>query len=228
MESAVNMNRWYAAVLGVMAVGGCACGQGAITADAGQIAADAGIPYAVELVDVQFGEGAGYGQEALPGVVLGAPSGGGEFKGGLDVLSLGKGGSITLRLGTEAVDGSGPDIIVFENAFRIISGGSTYAEPAELSVSEDGLAFLAFPCNSNERPYLGCAGVSPVYAGSDDGSVSATDPTQSGGDAFDLADVGLPRARFVRLTDRGTADPIPNQTGFDLDAVAVVLTRSTP
>jgi hypothetical protein len=52
--------------------------------------------------------------------------------------------------------------------------------------------------------------------------VDPTDPAVAGGDAFDLAEVGLPRARFVRIRDGGTSDYAGVSGGFDLDAVAVV------
>jgi hypothetical protein len=59
--------------------------------------------------------------------------------------------------------------------------------------------------------------------------VDPTDPTVSGGDSFDLADVGLDWAAYVRITDPGAAIPDPgnmippgNNAGFDLDAIAAV------
>jgi hypothetical protein len=47
------------------------------------------------------------------------------------------------------------------------------------------------------------------------------DAEVSGGDAFDLADVGLASARFVRVRDVSRAGAAPS-AGFDLDAVGVV------
>jgi hypothetical protein len=44
----------------------------------------------------------------------------------------------------------------------------------------------------------------------------------SGGDAFDLATVGLRRARFVRIRDLQTHGPTAPAAGFDLDAIAVL------
>ena len=67
----------------------------------------------------------------------------------------------------------------------------------------------------------GCAGVNPVLANRTNG-VDPTDPALAGGDAFDLADVGLARARYVRIRDSGV-NPYEGTTGgFDLDALAVV------
>ncbi|RYZ33379.1 MAG: cell surface protein, partial [Myxococcaceae bacterium] len=41
-------------------------------------------------------------------------------------------------------------------------------------------------------------------------------------DGFDLAAVGLTRARFVRIRDSGANGYAGTSGGFDLDAVAVV------
>ena len=183
---------------------------------------DAGVPFAVEVVTVTYGAGAGYGQEEFPDAVLGPPAGGGARRGSLKVLTLGKGGVITLRMGRDAVDGPGVDLLVFENAFIMNASGTIFAEPAEVAVSEDGVTFTAFPCDSATPPYAGCAGASPVLAPGADGGISPVDPAVAGGDGFDLAQVGLARARYVRIRDLSTADPVSNNSGFDLDAVAVV------
>ena len=42
------------------------------------------------------------------------------------------------------------------------------------------------------------------------------------GDAFDLADLGLSRARYIRIQDTGSNDYAGLTGGFDLDAVAIV------
>jgi hypothetical protein len=41
----------------------------------------------------------------------------------------------------------------------------------------------------------------------------------AGGDAFDLADIGVARARYVKITDR--ADLTGSTPVFDLDAVSI-------
>src|SRR5947209_8553379 len=70
-----------------------------------------------------------------------------------------------------------------------------------------------------------CAGWHAVYSNPSNG-ISPVDPARAGGDAFDLADVGLAHARFVRVRDksRETCAPPnrPNNAGFDLDAIAIV------
>lgn len=169
---------------------------------------------------------ASYGQESLPGVVLGAPVGGGEGKGGVDVLSLGCGGSITLFFdGPGIVDGAGPDLIIFENAFE--AGSTSFIEPARVLVSADGVDWRAFACEPSEGVPTGCAGLTPVIAAPGN-RVDPTDPAVAGGDAFDLAEVGLSLARYVRLIDV-SVEHYGAETwcggaggGFDLDAVAAV------
>src|SRR5262245_34625287 len=57
------------------------------------------LPYAREIVSFEPGKGAGFGEDRLPEVVLGPPSGRGERQGSLNVLSLGRKGSIVLGFG---------------------------------------------------------------------------------------------------------------------------------
>jgi len=179
-------------------------------------------PFVADVISFSPGSGAGFGQDELPDIVLGAPRGGGQFRGSLDVLSLGVGGEIVLELGEDVVDRPGTDLIVFENAFSF-GGGLTFIEPGAVAFSQDGIAFLEVPCASNE-PYTGCAGLTPVKANADDNAVDATDPALAGGDDFDLADVGLTRARYVRIRDLGLGlgPASPDSDGFDLDAISVV------
>jgi hypothetical protein len=184
-----------------------------------------GAPYAVAVAALRLGEGGGRGQDRLPDVVLGPPRGAGLRMGSTDTLSLGRGGSITVELGVPVVDGPGVDLLVFENPFLVGGNPRTpYAEPAIVEVSDDGVTWHAFPCAHEDYPTLpGCAGVRPVLANADDPSIDPRDPEAAGGDAFDLATVGVARARLVRITDvgGGRADGAGTD-GFDLDAVAVV------
>jgi hypothetical protein len=158
----------------------------------------------------------------LPDVVLGPPKGAGASNGSFDVVTLGNGGSITLGFAPSViVDGPGPDFIVFENAFYV--GGdqdAPYAELASVEVSDDGEHFEAFPCTASEAPYGSCAGINPVYANPETNTIDPTDPAVAGGDAFDLADLGVAQARYVRITDR--VDLTGTNGLFDLDAVSIV------
>ncbi len=183
-----------------------------------------GAPFAVAVVARMPGPGGGFGEDALPDVVLGAPRGAGLSSGSRDVLSLGTGGSITLELGVAIVDGPGADFLVFENPFRILgSPTNIFVEPGHVAVSDDGEAWVEFPCDGRVAPYRGCAGLLPVLANADTHTHDPRDPSAAGGDAFDLADVGVTRARFVRITDAGGGRMDGAGTdGFDLDAIAVV------
>jgi len=136
-----------------------------------------------------------------------------------------------------------------EDDFRI------FAEPGRVEVSADGLhwetfpydaaaleAAAALPANGDVDPELyaalvGLAGLTPTFTGN---WTVANDPTTfdplgtggisgAGGDAFDLATVGLAVARFVRIADADTRIGFPGSgEGFDLDAIVVLHGRPVP
>jgi hypothetical protein len=187
--------------------------------------------FAVEVVDVAYGPGAGHGQDYFPGNVPGPPAGRGAIfpqTSPRKVLSLGDGGQITLRPGREIVDGPGPDLAVFENAFYV--GGlhdHCMIETAFVEVSADGIDWRRFPADYNpagpgDPPYAepanfsGLAGVHPVYADPATGA-NPLDPAVSGGDFFDLATVGLAAARLVRIIDTGNEAAAPGTGSVDAD-----------
>lgn len=182
----------------------------------------AGARFATGTIAHSFGPGQSVGQNLFPKPILGPPKGAGCCEGSLDVVSLGNGGSVTVEFAHNAiVDGPGPDFIVFENAFYVNGDESVvFAELATVAVSEDGSSWTEFPCTATEAPYGSCAGQAPVYAGPDAPEIDPLDPTAAGGDAFDLADVGVERARYVRITDR--EDQVGQNGVFDLDAVGIV------
>jgi hypothetical protein len=172
-------------------------------------------PFADRVVSTVLGEGSGYGRDRLPDVVLGPPDGAGANAGSLDVLSLGREGTIVLEFTDLGVaDGEGADLLVFENPF----GG--WVETGAVSVSDDGDTWYEWPCAAPAAT-TGCAGVNSVFASSNNG-IDPTDPRVAGGDAFDLADLGIARARYVRIRDTGANTYVGTSGGFDLDAVAVV------
>ncbi|WP_437310223.1 cell surface protein [Sorangium sp. So ce388] len=175
--------------------------------------------FASEVVTHLFGPGPSYGQDKFPDIAFGPPRGGGCCGGSTDVVSLGNGGTVTFGFsGNLILDGPGPDFIVFENPFET-SPTTVFAELATVEVSQNGVDWIAFPCTATAAPYGSCAGWHPVLANSKTNSIDSTDPEVAGGDAFDLADLDLSFARYVRITDR------PDLTGatgvFDLDAVAI-------
>jgi hypothetical protein len=181
-----------------------------------------GDPFVDEVVSLAAADGSSFGHDRLPEIVLGPPGG------PLDVASLGCGGEIVLRFDEPGiVDGPGADLIVFENPFA-----SSFPEPGEVAVSEDGETWMVFECDAPSL--VGCAGVTPTRAVPDSG-LSATDPEQAGGDAFDLATLAEAPEQvwFVRIRDvsvdhwapLGMSWCDPGQMGsggFDLDAVAAV------
>lgn len=153
------------------------------------------------------------------------------------------------------VDGPGVDFTVFENAFLAENPATLtierpFADPGIVAVSQDGAIWHEFPCQLATNPttalfYPGCAGVYPVYSHADQpetphASIPTTVPIQTligvssepppnpggaGGDSFDLADVGLAWARYVRIRDpdHWTGDPFgATNAGFDLDAIAAI------
>ncbi len=181
-----------------------------------------GSSFAVAVVDYELGEGGGFGEAMLPDIVLGPPRGGGSTMGSVDTLALGLHGFVVLELGATAVDGPGPDVIVFENAF-LFAGASVFTEPGIVSFSEDGERWVEVPCDVSDPALVGCAGRSPVFANADTNDIDPTDHEAAGGDAFDLANAGMTRARFVRIDDGGIDRGFGgDNVGFDLDAVAVI------
>ena len=116
-----------------------------------------------------------------------------------------------IRPGASAVVGA--DALAFPKPF---------AEIAEVSVSEDGVTWHTFPCTATEYPWGACAGWHTV---SKEDS-SSLDPEKVGGDPFDLHDIGVTRAKFVRIVDKGgmACNPVnnPKTNGFDLDAIAAL------
>jgi hypothetical protein len=172
--------------------------------------------FADEVIAFTPGPTAGYGQSELPCVVLGPPVGGGLTSGSLDVLSLGNEGSIVLKFDdVELVDGPGPDLIVFENALP------GFVEPGFVAVSQDGQDWHEWPCQPEDADagYPYCAGIRPVLSSPSNG-ISPTDPAAAGGDDFDLAALGISRARYVRIRDSGFSHYGATTGGFDLDAIA--------
>ncbi len=164
---------------------------------------------------VEYGQGAGYGQAYYPENILGPPDPDATPQspavGEDELLTLGKNGAVVLEFIDNAiVNGEGPDFTVFENVMQ--TGAGYFRECAFVEVSQNGDYWVMFPWNAETLE--GLAGVWPTTG--DD----PTDPSVSGGDQFDLADLGLNWVRFVRLTDCG--DAVSDDGLFDLDAVTAV------
>jgi len=144
-----------------------------------------------------------------------------------DVVSLGRGGFITLTFDTPVIDQDGPDFAVFENAFN-----DSFLELGFVEVSGDGSNFTRFPVRSRT------AAAVATYGTLDAGQVEGFAGTvrQGYGTGFDLAELGLSQITHVRVVDvigdgrhrdadgRPIYDPYPTfgSAGFDLDGVAVL------
>lgn len=185
-------------------------------------------PCADSVASYVVGANGGFQSDLLPGIAIGPPYAGGPHEGSLDVVSLGNDGSITLSFDdNRIVDGPGVDFRVFENPFLNEVSGQTFAEVGIVSASSDGVDFFPFPYDGSTL--AGLAGVTPVHSAPGNGIDPRT--PDAGGDAFDLATIGLSSARFVRIQDPGAAIadpgnafpvPGPGKSGFDLDAIVAV------
>jgi hypothetical protein len=151
-----------------------------------------------------------------------------------DIVTLGRGGEITLTFDSAITNGAGYDFAVFENSFN-----DTFLELGYVEVSSDGTNFFRFDNDSLTS--------SPV---SNFGSVDPTDITglaskyrQGYGTPFDLAQLDgvsslldINNVGYVKILDivgDGTYfdtsgdviyDPYPTggSAGFDLDAIGVM------
>ena len=172
-----------------------------------------GARFATGVVDHAFGGGQNHNQgAAFPAAVLGPPVANDPGA----VVSLGNGGWVVLEFSDDAiVDGPGVDFTVFENPL------GTFKELATVAVSDDARHWIEFPCTAaQDAADLGfCAGVSVVFSSPNNG-LDPLDPAVSGGDHYDLSDIHLSHARYVRITDRVDLTGLAGV--FDLDAVGIV------
>ena len=186
-------------------------------------------PWADRVAEFTPGPDAGFGENYFPTNVLGPPDPDpmlSVFQSSnkpQEILSLGTDGEIVLEFTDNIIiDGEGPDFTVFENAFLYNMGGEdhTFIEAGIVSVSENGMDFVEFPYDT--ATFAGLAGVTPTQ-----NAYHFDDPSRSGGDSFDLADVGLASARFVKIRDLGSIKQEGAWNGdFDLDAVVAVNSRN--
>ncbi len=161
-----------------------------------------------------------------------------------DIVSLGRGGAITMTFSAPIVNGSGSDFAVFENSFS-----DTFLELAYVEVSSDGQNFVRFFNSSLTRsPVSGYGNVDPsnIYqlAGKHKqgkGTLFDLDMILSS-PGYDSSIIDLDNIGFIRLVDivgDGTQtdtsggviyDPYPTwgSAGFDLDAIAVLNQGAAP
>lgn len=151
-----------------------------------------------------------------------------------DVVSLGRGGEITLTFDAPIRNGLGPDFAVFENSFS-----DTFLEFSHVEVSSNGTSFFRFDSDSLTEPAVG-----------EFGSVDTTNVNnlagkfrQGFGTPFDLEELvgvsasldvdAVTHVRIIDVVGDGNDndadgdpifDPFPTSgsAGFDLDAVGVL------
>ena len=173
------------------------------------------------------GQNLGQGEEFYPANIFGIPSRIASENvaeaSESEVLSLGFGGEIIVgNTDNLIIDGEGADFTIFENVFKNPVNGRLFKEPAIISVSKDGQNYTEFPYEFSSLE--GCAGTHPTY-----GNADYCDSEVSGGDSFDLADIGLDSIRYIKIKDI-TDQVNANQnhkyfdfslSGFDLDALVI-------
>lgn len=171
------------------------------------------------------GQNAGQSSECYPQNIFGLPDTNANesvpASSPLKLLSLGMDGEIIVGFkGYDIVDGEGDDFTIFENVFLNSLTHKLFVEPAIVSVSQDGVNFIDFPFDS--LTLVGCAGTKPTL-----GANNPFDPSVSGGNSFNLSDVGLNRVSYIKIKDfcryvyENHDHPFfdPTLSGFDLDAV---------
>ena len=150
-----------------------------------------------------------------------------------DIVSLGRGGEITMTFGSSIFDGAGDDFAVFENSFS-----DTFLELGYVEVSSDGTNFFRFDNDSLTSGTVGGFGaVDPT-----DITGYASKYRQGYGTPFDLADLAgttgldiydIGYVKIVDIIGDGTYldtsgdviyEPYPTvgSAGFDLDAIGVM------
>lgn len=184
-------------------------------------------PWADAIASFWEGEGSGFGSNYYPINVIGPPdqdpslSKYNASNKPQEILSLGFNGEITLEfVDNYIIDGQGADFTVFENVFISLFDGFPFIEAGIVSVSQNGQDFVEFPYDT--ASWKGLAGITPTYD-----NLDFCNPEISGGDQFDLADLGLPWVRFVRIKDLGDIKKEGLWNGdFDLDAVVAINYRA--
>lgn len=134
-----------------------------------------------------------------------------------DILSLGRGGSVTLTFSQAITNGAGPDFAVFEN-----SVSDTFLELAWVEVSTDGVHFVRFPNFSfTLNPVGGFGNVDPTYVHG-----YGCKYRVGYGTPFDLSELAAAYAAILAGTDHFSAVYeqafLSNYAHLDLNAIHYV------
>lgn len=189
-------------------------------------------PWADDVTSVTYGSGAGYGQAFSPLNITGrddstaTPTSASASQ--TELLTLGNNGSIVMHFSDNGIyNGSGVDFTVFENPFYLKKSGGevdttkVFAEYGIVAASKDGVTFYTFPYDTATKK--GFAGKTPTNGKANPQDAGSPLQDHSGGDSFDLSDIGLDTAYYIKITDASSALSQSNGPGgFDLDAVVAV------
>lgn len=205
-------------------------------------------PYASEVVGFAQGPGATEGYDN-PDVVLGVPPVEDSYGWAVtitsapwepsDVVSLGNGGSLTVKFDHPVVNNPaeieyGIDLLVFGNSFFGIDWGGdgsingTFFEPAGIEVSQDGISFYEidgvyadelYPYTSTKGNFIHATPGGVGYMGRDPLEVESDFGLGCGGAQVDISGaVGLPEPldwiQYVRVTDIADDPHIADVVGF--------------
>jgi len=172
---------------------------------------------------------------------------------GLNVLSLGDGGSAIVTFAAPIKDEPGPDFAVFENGFANPQNAyEAFLELAFVAVSSDGIHYVTFPATSLTQDTSQIEQVTFGYTNAQLINNLAGKYINNYGTPFDLAELAdspnldLQNIRYIRFTDVVGAidpsfarydheghiinDPFPSPFptgGFDLNAVGVLHQQPT-
>lgn len=157
-----------------------------------------------------------------------------------DIVSLGRGGEITMTFDTPITNGAGYDFAVFENSFN-----DTFLELGYVEVSSNGSDFFRFE-NESLTPSTvdGFGAVDPTditgFGGKyQQGYGTPFDLAELAGISEDLDIYNISHVKIIDIIGDGTYldsdgdvifDPFPTiqSAGFDLDAVGVVNVNAVP
>lgn len=222
-------DRWMRASTALWALGSLGCGM--------EVGGEPRDGHADVVVDAPGANGSGFRD---PSRAINGVRGGGAHMQSLDVYSIGIGPDRWLVLGWEGrrlVDGPGPDLAVFENAFEY-GDDHTFMDPAIVELSADGQQWVALPhayvapdpstYSPRREHWLGFAGITPVHLHAEHNPIDPFDP-EAGGDRFDLADlpdtaegdaIRQGGARFVRIVAAASRENPDTGAPFVRDPVS--------